>query len=443
MHHLLSNLIVYQSLREDYVLSGIAAVSRELEELSGDSARSLSQRDADRLRSQVFQCVHRIMEQGTTYGFEGDLWADYISLLLMTDENPLALVSEKREMADGSASYFANHDFSVIQPLMNYDFSPMEKLLGIDCLSTLKHYHSIRKPERMYFSYISQAVNRLSRDLCAAADTAAFSHYIRAFYRDYGVGMFGLNKAFRIIRTPQGTPALSPINNLEQVNFDDLVGYEFQKQQVYKNTQAFLEGRGANNVLLYGDAGTGKSTTVKATLNEFYPQGLRLIEIYKHQFQDLAYVISTVKNRNYKFILFMDDLSFEEFEIEYKYLKAVIEGGFETRPDNILIYATSNRRHLIKENLSDRKDMVDQEDIHHSDTIEEKLSLVDRFGLNLLYTRPTFDEYHEIVLRLAEKHGITTDRDSLLKAANAWSVRKGGYTGRIAQQFINSLNPPL
>ena len=168
-----------------------------------------------------------------------------------------------------------------------------------------------------------------------------------------------------------------------------------------------------------------------------------MIEIYKHQFRYLSKIIASIKNRNYKFIIYMDDLSFEEFEIEYKYLKAVIEGGFETKPDNILIYATSNRRHLIKENLSDRADMVHDGDMHHSDTTEEKLSLVDRFGLNILYTKPTFDEYHQIVIRLAQKHGIDMPEEELIKKANTWSVRKGGRTGRVAQQFINSLNPKL
>ncbi len=440
MKHLLNRLIVYSSLKQDGVLNAVARIEEitRLHEADPETAW-----DENELISGLYDQVHHIMEIATTYGFERNLWQGYITFLIMTDENPLALVSEKKEMQEGSAAFFALSDCAGIRELLHYDFGPMEKVLGTSCMHTLQNYQSIKKHDRMYYHYISAVVNELSAKLDAAASPEEIQEAICAFYRDYGVGMFGLNKAFRIRNDVDGTPELVPINNLEAVNYDDLVGYETQKKQVYDNTLAFIEGRTANNVLLYGDAGTGKSTTVKATLNEFYPQGLRLIEIYKHQFKDLSYVISAVKGRNYKFIIFMDDLSFEEFEIEYKYLKAVIEGGFETRPDNILIYATSNRRHLIKETLSDRSDMTHEEDIHHSDTMEEKLSLVDRFGLNILYTKPTFEEYHTIVLRLAQKYGIDLPEEELIRKANTWSVRKGGRTGRIAQQFINSLGPKM
>ena len=151
-------------------------------------------------------------------------------------------------------------------------------------------------------------------------------------------------------------------------------------------TVSFVEGKRANNCLLYGDAGTGKSSSIKAILNQYYDQGLRMIEVYKHQFQDLNEVIAQIKNRNYKFIIYMDDLSFEEFEIEYKYLKAVIEGGLEKKPDNILIYATSNRRHLVRETFRDKQDR--DEELHTTDTVQEKLSLVARFGVKIYFASP-------------------------------------------------------
>ena len=197
-----------------------------------------------------------------------------------------------------------------------------------------------------------------------------------------------------------------------------------------------MEGRKANNCLLFGDSGTGKSTCIKAILNRYYDQGLRLIEVYKHQFQDLSAIIEQVKNRNYKFIIYMDDLSFEEFEIEYKYLKAVIEGGLEEKPDNVLIYATSNRRHLIRETWSDRSDMANDE-LHRSDTMQEKLSLVARFGVSINFSKPSRKEYEDIILGLAaENPDIRLSKDELLLQANAWSVRNGGYSGRVAEQFI-------
>ena len=164
-----------------------------------------------------------------------------------------------------------------------------------------------------------------------------------------------------------------------------------------------------------------------------------MIEIYKHQFKDLSTIIAQIKNRNYKFIIYMDDLSFEEFEIEYKFLKAVIEGGVETKPDNVLIYATSNRRHLIKETWKDREDMEHSEDLHRSDTMEEKLSLVNRFGVTINYSKPSQKEYFNIVIELAHRAGLTMSDDELRAEANKWELSHGGISGRTAQQFINYL----
>lgn len=436
MNHLLSQLLLYQKIKQDKVLQTLADICSTLE-----NTPQLPPSSLDALRSDAFDQVHQILTCATTYGFNKNLWQNYLTFLLITDENPFSLVSEKKAAQPGSAAYFARHDYEILMQLMHYDFLPLEAALSVTCFSTLIQYQAIGKSERMYYKNISQIVQTLSDALAAAENAEAFQRLVNDFYRDYGVGMFGLNKAFRIRSDQEDQVEFIPINNLENVSFDDLVGYELQKQQLYDNTLAFLEGRSANNVLLYGDAGTGKSTSIKAAVNAFYPQGLRMIEIYKHQFKDLSTVISLIKNRNYRFIIYMDDLSFEEFEIEYKYLKAVIEGGMETKPDNILIYATSNRRHLIRETWKDRNDMEHDGDIHRSDTMEEKLSLVDRFGLNILYSKPTFDAYHDIVRSLAKKHGIQMEETQLLREADKWSVRKGGYSGRIAQQFINSLNP--
>ena len=186
------------------------------------------------------------------------------------------------------------------------------------------------------------------------------------------------------------------------------------------------------------ETSTGKP---KAVLNEYYDQGLRMIEIYKHQFRDLSAVIAAVKNRNYRFIIYLDDLSFEEHEIEYKFLKAVIEGGVETRPENVLIYATSNRRHLIRETWGDRADMKhdpDQE-IHRSDTIEEKLSLSARFGVTINFSSPDRELFYSIVRTLAEREGIDIDEETLRREANRWELRHGGISGRTAKQFVDHL----
>jgi predicted AAA+ superfamily ATPase len=232
---------------------------------------------------------------------------------------------------------------------------------------------------------------------------------------------------------------LIPITATSDVVLDDLIGYELQKEKLIANTEAFVSGRAANNVLLYGDAGTGKSTSIKAILNQYYDRGLRMIEVYKHEFRYLQRILAEVKNRNYRFIIYMDDLSFEEFEIEYKYLKAVIEGGLETRPENVLIYATSNRRHLIRETWSDRSDRSDDE-LHRSDTMQEKLSLVARFGISIGYMKPSHKEYLHIVSELAKRYPqISLSEEELTLKANQWELRSGGASGRAAQQFIDFL----
>ena len=226
---------------------------------------------------------------------------------------------------------------------------------------------------------------------------------------------------------------------MEQVALDDLVGYEIQKKKLVDNTEAFVQGRKANNCLLFGDSGTGKSTSIKAIVNEYYDKGLRMIEIYKHQFKDLSNVIASIKNRNYKFIIYMDDLSFEEFEIEYKFLKAVIEGGVETKPENVLIYATSNRRHLIKETWNDRSDVQVDNGMHKSDTMEEKLSLVNRFGVTINYSKPSQKEFFNIAVELCRRAGVTMSDEEIKAEANKWELSHGGISGRTAQQFANYL----
>ncbi len=194
-------------------------------------------------------------------------------------------------------------------------------------------------------------------------------------------------------------------------------------------------------MLLFGDSGTGKSSSIKAILNEYYEDGLRMIEVYKHQFKDLSAVINQIKDRDYKFIIYMDDLSFEEFEIEYKFIKAVIEGGLEKKPDNVLIYATSNRRHLVREKYSDKEERDD--DLHSRDTVQEKLSLSARFGVSIYYGSPDKKEFTAIVKGLAQRNNIDIDEETLLLEANKWELSHGGLSGRTAEQFINYLSYKL
>lgn len=430
MNHIISKLLLYGDMPQDAILMELSRIFEDLQ--SGT-------RDKDELVTRVYRQIKRILIVATDYGFDKNLWQNYLTFLLITNENPFSLTCEKVGAGEGSVNHFAKNDFAAFRKLFHYDFTKIEQELGIDCFRYLSDYKAIVKTELMYNKNVSEKVQALSERLNQAEDEEEFFTYVTEFYKDFGVGMFGLNKAFRIAGTDHTDVVFQAINNMDKVMLADLIGYEIQKKKLVDNTRAFVEGRKANNVLLFGDSGTGKSTSVKAIVNEFYPQGLRMIEIYKHQFNDLSNVIAKIKNRNYKFIIYMDDLSFEEFEVEYKFLKAVIEGGVETKPDNILIYATSNRRHLIKETWNDRNDMENGNGLHRSDTMEEKLSLVNRFGVTINYSKPSQKEYFHIVTELAHEAGIAMSDEELCAEANKWELSHGGISGRTARQFVNYL----
>jgi len=429
MYRYLSKLVIYRNIEKDSILFELAEILEQWQKKKTEKEDTVNR---------LYHQVNRLLEVATQYGFDGNLWQNYLAYLIAMTETPFGLVCEKRGAAEGSVNTFAKADFEIFRKLFHYDFSAMEQELEIDCFSVVTNYHAIEKAEKYYNKSVSDKVKELSKKIAQAADKEEIFSVVTGFYKDYGVGLFGLNKAFRL-QEVGNEQVLVPITNTEEVHLSDLIGYEIQKEKLVENTKAFVEGRKANNVLLYGDAGTGKSTSVKAILNEYYKDGLRMIEIYKHQFSELAGLISKIKNRNYKFIIYMDDLSFEEFEIEYKYLKAVIEGGLEIKPDNVLIYATSNRRHLIRETWSDRSD-ISKDELHRSDTMQEKLSLVARFGISIYFMSPNQKEFFGIVKGLAEKYPeLSLTEEELLQKANAWEISHGGKSGRTAQQFITYL----
>lgn len=424
-----SKLVIYRNLKEDSILFQLAKICEDFE--SGNYVK-------EDLNTRIYVEINKLLDVATKYGFDENLWHNYLAYILATNENPFSISCEKVGATNGTVNQFARSDFKIIKALFDYDFSKMEQELGINCFSVVLNYTAVKKVERRYNKNVSDKVQELSKKIEAAKDEEEIFELVTNFYKTYGVGKFGLNKAFRVRHEEAGVE-LIPITNTDNIVLDDLVGYELQKQKLVDNTKAFVEGRKANNCLLFGDSGTGKSTSIKAILNEYYSQGLRMIEIYKHQFKDLSTVIAQIKDRNYRFIIYMDDLSFEEFEIEYKYLKAVIEGGLETKPDNVLIYATSNRRHLIRETWSDRSDMS-QDELHRSDTMQEKLSLVNRFGVSINYSKPSQKEYFNIVCQLAKRYDtITLSDEELCREANKWELSHGGISGRTAQQFINYL----
>lgn len=381
----------------------------------------------------VSKTISKMLEVAGEYGLHGNLWANILALSLAYNENVYSKATEIVGETSGSINTFAIHDFKILRELIQF----VPNING-DFLREIYHYEGNGRDSKLVNTRVRDRILRLSKQLIEADSDNEFKDIITEFYKEYGVGKFGLNKAFRIEEgTDLKTANIIPITRVEHVYLNDIIGYDLQKKKLTHNTESFINGKPANNCLLYGDAGTGKSSSVKAIVNEYYDKGLRIIEIYKHQFRYLSDILEQLKDRNYKFIIYMDDLSFEESELEYKYLKAILEGGFGRRPENVLIYATSNRRHLIRESFRDKTE-TDKE-LHTRDTVEEKLSLSARFGEKIYYGSPDKREFNSIVLSLAKKNNIDMDESEILSKANMWELSHGGMSGRSATQFITYL----
>ncbi len=250
---------------------------------------------------------------------------------------------------------------------------------------------------------------------------------IAAYHAQFGCGRFAQHRAF-LWRAGR----MIPVEHPDPIRLSDLKSYEYQRRIAIDNTLAFLNGFEANNMLLYGDRGTGKSSTVKALLNEYADAGLRMIEVPKEYLRELPDLTEQIAGLPMKFILFIDDLSFNANDDNFAALKAVLEGGLASRPANVLIYATSNRRHLLKETFSDREG----DEVHRGDTVQESVSLSDRFGISLTFLLPDKQHFLEIIGQMADDLGLNVDRDRLLHAAERWALERGGRSPRYARQFM-------
>ena len=249
----------------------------------------------------------------------------------------------------------------------------------------------------------------------------------------YGYGIFAAYGMFRLGDGPN--PVLEPIRTPDDISLDSFIGYEQERGKVLANTEAFLAGRSAANVLLYGDAGTGKSSTVKAVANHFFDKGLRLIELRKDQLSLLPYVMGQIGSNPLKFIIFIDDLSFHRSDDCFSMLKAALEGSASAKAANAVIYATSNRRHIVRETFSEREGG----EVHRNDGMQEALSLSERFGLTILFARPNQQLYLQIVRELAAKHGVDMPERELETKAEAFALGRGTRSARCAEQFVESL----
>lgn len=434
MQHLVSKLIVYRNIGKESPLMKLAEIFRYKEDKTFTD---------EKIASMILDKVYRIIELGNLYNFDSDLWAYYIVYLIATNENPFTLAAERRGDVNDTLKTFALNDFEIFIKLMHYDFSKLENELNINCFTLIKNYKDIKSVESEKTSQnncninnVTVRIKELYESLKDELDVNVFYKKAISFYKKYGVGAFGLYKAFRVSLDKNGT-LLTPIAGTSNITFDDLIGYEDQKKQLIQNTDAFVNGDPANNALLYGDAGTGKSSSIKSLLNMYYEKGLRMIEVYKYDYQYLPEILSKIKNRNYRFIIYLDDLSFEKNETEYKYLKAVIEGGLEVKPENVLVYATSNRLHLLHETFSDRQE-VEKDDVHMSDTLAEQTSLASRFGLTISYFNVRRQEFFDMICEMASVNEklSSMDKNELIKEATLWNMYHNDYSGRSARQFI-------
>ncbi|TDO73362.1 hypothetical protein DFR79_13913 [Halanaerobium saccharolyticum] len=374
-------------------------------------------------RSNLSDLIYNLIELSINQGLSGDLWHNYLKLKISADENIFTLRAEKKLINHQDSLYqIALNDVEIINNLFSFSFQDILKQLNQNRIKNLNNF-KIKDSKLTPYN-----LEKLKQLFNSSSPEKILDDLIE-FYQNYGAGILNKNKAFF---WQQNT--LKAVNNPDPITFDQLIAYQKEKKKLIENTESFLKGYQTHNVLLYGDSGTGKSSSVKALLNRYYQQGLRLIEINSSQIKELPEILEYLNQRGLYFIIFMDDLSFEEFETDYKYLKAVMEGGIESRPENVLFYATSNRRHLVREKWQDR-----ESEIHENDILNEKLSLSERFGLTLMYNTPSQEEYLTIVNELAAQAGLKSKKDRLRRKALQWSKWNNGRSGRSAKQFINQL----
>lgn len=363
-----------------------------------------------------FEIANKLIERAENLGLSGNLYRSYLIYLLAHESN---LISTTLELNGGkigeSLQNVFKHDVKILLPILSGEITSEIKILN-DYKPTVANN--------------DESFNELLKKLENLRGASEIADTFIDHWRRYGYGDIATYRAFRWDKNIVG------IRHFETIKLADLIGYAHQKELLTSNTTAFVSGKPANNVLLVGARGTGKSSGVKALVNEYYSQGLRLLQITKPQLKYLPEIMESLRQfMSKRFIIFMDDLSFEESETEYKYLKSAIEGGVESRPENVLIYATSNRRHLIRETWRDRSD--EQEELYRDDSANETISLSDRFGLIIHYYAPTQAEYLEIIRSMLKRRGIELDSETLRIEGLRWEMSHSGRNGRTAQQFVN------
>ncbi len=391
---------------------------------------SMAQGSQDRKEKEtLFYEIQRGLLSASDYmDLKGTYWGNYICKLIAESENRFSLTSEKGNAdIDQNVKLIAIREMEILRKLYSIDWKKIEADLSDGEISVCRMEE--QHDQTTSFHYRHEIRAALERD-----DVNQTLTDLERYYYRHGCGIFENYEAF------VWDKGLVGIRNYDKITFEQLVGYETQKKALIENTEFFLNGLSCNNALLHGDRGTGKSSSVKALLNRFADRKLKLISINKHHIDQLYGIIESIGNRGCKFIIFIDDLSFEDTEVGYKHFKSIIDGGIEAQPKNILIYVTSNRRHIIKETWKDRGD---NGEVHGNDGMQERLSLSDRFGLTIPFISPDREGFFQIVKGIVKQEGIDIDEIYLLEEAVKWDMRQKGRSGRVARQFVNHVSSKL
>ncbi|MGE3270184.1 MAG: ATP-binding protein, partial [Chloroflexota bacterium] len=377
-------------------------------------------------------------------------WQNHLLDRLLETETPFSRKAQRASLENIGASLLAQ---------VRRDLATLQSLFALDAarLARAAAHAANAEPADAWVAWddfapftggvapAAPASHALKERFAASTDWPALVDALAEQYARVGAGPFGRYRAFRWVREEGQGPSQGTLVGVaapDPIRLEQLVTYERERELVLKNTEQFLAGFAGNSVLLYGDRGTGKSSTVKALLNEHAERGLRLVEVSRDDLGDFPWIIQQLRNRPERFILFVDDLSFDEGERDYRGLKAVLEGSVEARPNNVVLYATSNRRHLVQERWTDRESVMSAE-IHGQDTMQEKLSLSDRFGIRVVFPSPDQRRYLTVVESLAAQRGLVIDPEVLRRRGLQWAEWHNGRSGRTARQFIDHLEGEL
>ncbi len=356
-----------------------------------------------------------------------DAWQSHLVGRLLDDENAFSRSAERGEVSPALLDQ-ARRDLRTLQELFDLEAKPLLRMVE-DAVPGLE---GIWVPwSGLGRSGGASPRYTVARKLAVAEDWGGCAELLADHFSRHGAGPFGRYRAFR-----WSGGGLQAVTEPDPVRLAELIGYEREREPLLRNTERFLAGLPAHHALLYGLRGTGKSSTVKAVLNEYVDRGLRLVEVAKEDLKALPRVLEGLRGRGPRFVLFVDDLSFEEYEVEYKSLKALLEGSVEEPPQNVRVYATSNRRNLVRERFSERDEA---DDVHARDTMQEKHSLAARFGLRITFPVPDQQRYLTIVTELARQRGIRVPENELVERAILWDRWHAGRSGRTARQFVDEL----